>query len=716
LIVCGAGIAGLSAALTLEHVGGDVTVIEQAEEIAEIGAGIQLSANGVAVLKRLGLEDALAASAIRPESMDFLDLENGALLARVQLGELHVKRYGASFFQIHRADLVDVLAAAVSPQTLRLGARLARVEQDARGVEVLLASGEVLRADALIAADGIHSAVREQLHGREEPGFGGFLIWRALIPAQELEGLGLERRCYAWVGPGRSVVGYWVRGGTLFNFLGTVPAAEVHRESWTASGEVAELRDSFAGAEDRVAALIGAVREAFLTGLYYRDPLPTWGEGRVALLGDAAHAMTPFLAQGACQGMEDAWVLAQCLARHGEDHTPQALREYERRRKPRTTKVQAAARSMVNQLHEADPLQIHARNGRWKGMVKIDPLNETVWGWLYAYDASLAAQQPVDRVIGLTPAFEGKRMHRPEAQRAFDLWRAAFTPEDVAQGIPGLRKAYERFLREAVPVPDTPTRPATELAGVRACWAQPGRHDPTGVLLHIHGGGYVLGSATTSVELASRLAHASNSRALIVDYRLAPEAPFPAALEDCIAAYRALLDNGVAPDDILVSGESAGGGLAIATVLALKAAGDPLPAGVVAYSPFADLTVSGPSIDQRAGHDPVVSRELLVLFAGSYFQDHDPADCRISPIYGDFSGFPPLFISAAREELLVSDATRLADRAREAGADVTLELIDDTVHVYPLFPFLPETTNALRTLAAFTQRTRVAKSAAPLPT
>jgi salicylate hydroxylase len=707
VIVTGAGLAGLTTALTLRHVGIDATVIEQSSAIGEIGAGIQISANGVTVLSRLGLEEPLAACAVRPESFEFLGLEDGEFLVSVLLGDLHAERYGGRFYQVHRADLVDVLAGAVPAQTMRLGTRCVRVDQDATGVAVTLASGEVLQADALIAADGIHSTVREQLHGFQDPTFGGFLCWRALVPAERLRGTALERRCYVWLGPGRSIVCYWVRGGELFNFLGTVPATEVQRESWTESGDIAEMRDSFRGGEPRVETLIGAIDSAFITGLYYRDPLSHWTDGRIALLGEAAHAMTPFLAQGACQGMEDAWVLAHCLARHGEGAIPEALREYEQRRRPRTIKVQAAARAMVKQLHEVDPTQIRARNGRWKGMARIDPLNETVWGWLYAYNAPAEAERPVDQVVGLMPAFEGKRLRRPQAQRAFELWRSAFTAEDVSRGITGLREGYERFMGEAFPTPPGLHSAPAELPDVRARWVE-GNGGAPGVLLHCHGGGYVLGSAAGSADLAGRLARAAGCRALVVDYRLAPEHPFPAALQDTIAAYRGLLASGVAPERVLVSGDSAGGGLAVATVLALRAAGDPPPAGVVALSPFADLTVGAASVDRLAGHDPIVSRELLVLFAGSYFQDHDPLDWQVSPLYGDFDGFPPLLITAAREELLVDDATRLAERARAAGADVTLELVEDSVHVFPMFAFLPETASTLGTLASFAERVGIA--------
>ena len=276
---------------------------------------------------------------------------------------------------------------------------------------VKVESGESIRADALIGADGIHSAIREKLWGKETVHFDAKLMWRALVPADRIRSIGFEKRCHIWSGPGRSVVCYWVRPDNLFNFVGTVPSNEVHRESYTTSGDVEDLRRSFRGAEPRVTHLVDSVSEAFITGLYYRDPKDAWARGRVTLLGDAAHAMAPFLAQGACASIEDAWILAKCIAKQKND-LPAAFLEYEQRRKPRTARVQAAARAMVKQLHETDAKVIRARNGRLIGMSRIDPLSETVWGWLYDYNPLKAVEEPADKVLGLASAFEGKKMKR----------------------------------------------------------------------------------------------------------------------------------------------------------------------------------------------------------------------------------------------------------------------------------------------------------------
>ena len=169
-------------------------------------------------------------------------------------------------------------------------------------------------------------------------------------------------------------------------------------------------------------------------------------------------------------------------------------------------------------------------------------------------------------------------------------------------------------------------------------------------------------------------------------------------------AYRALLARGIPASSIMVSGESAGGGLAVALVLALRNAGEALPAAILAVAPFADLTLSGPTIKAFNGDDPAANRDLLTFMGASYFQGHEPTDPLVSPLFGDLAGLPPLFVTATQGEVLLSDTTRLAERAQKAGVDVTLRLVDDSVHVYTIFPFLPETKSTMQEVAAWAQR------------
>jgi salicylate hydroxylase len=694
VIVVGGGIGGLTTALALLRHGIEPIVLERAPQLTEVGAGIQIAANGTIVLRELGLEPALASIATVPAGFDYLELSTGRRLYYAPLGEEAAARYGALLYNVHRADLIELLAKALPPNVIRLGAQCASVSQDDEGAYVTLQDGEVIRGDAVIGADGIHSAVRTALRGPEEKQFANILMWRALIPADRLRGLNLPVAGNNWFGIGRNIVSYWVRPD-LYSVLASVPATEVSRESWTQAGDVAQLRRAFEGSEPTVQKMLEAVDSTFITGMYHRDPIEHWATGRIALLGDAAHAMVPYLAQGACQSIEDAWVLATCLKNHGPAGVQDALLEYERRRQPRTTRIQAGARFVVDWAHEPDEARVRQRNGRLKGLSRIDPLAEASWSFAWGHDILKAVKLPPGEVVGLSAAREGKRMARPESQRAFDLWKGVFKPDDIARGDRGQRAAYERFLLEQFPVPANTEVTDVDLDGVSALRVVAAGAGQKATVLHFHGGGYVLGSAKSSVEYASRLSHALNGPCYTVDYRLAPEHPYPAAFDDAFSAYRGLLAAGVDPSTVFLSGESSGGGLALALAAALRRAGLPLPGGVIAICPLTDLTLSGPSVKANSGDDPAANRETLSNLVASYFQGHEPTDPMVSPLFADLADLPPVFLSAVQGEVLESDTTRFAERAKAAGANVQLKMVADSVHVFTLFPFLPETAETL---------------------
>jgi salicylate hydroxylase len=699
ILIVGGGIGGLTTAIALRHLGIDALVLERAKVLTEIGAGIQIAANPAVVLRELGLEAAIRSVGVKPQSYDYRDLRSGKMLYQAPLGDEAAKRYGAPMYNIHRADLVQILSNAVPAEAMRFGARAIAVSQDTDGVEVLLQDGSTVRGDVLVGCDGIQSVVRQHLHGQEEKHFASILMWRSLIPAERLEGLNLEERGNYWFGPGRTLITYWVRPRSLYSILASVPANEVTRESWDESGDISEMLRSFEDAEPRARAMLEQCRSVFITGMYYRDPIDSWSSGRITLLGDAAHPMVPFLAAGAGQCIEDAWTFARVLGRR-QDDIPGALEEYERRRLPRTTRIQAGARAAVKLLHETDANRLRDRNGRWKGMARIDPLAETSWGLAWDYNVVQAVEGPPGEVLNVTGLREGKRLRRPEAQRAFDLWKFAFRPEDVARGHDGLREAYDRFLITNFPLPEGVSATEDELGEVKA-WRVAAANAQCTVVLHFHGGGYMIGSAKGSLEYASRLAAAVDGTCYTIDYRLAPEHPYPAAIDDAVSSYRALMARGIPASSIIVSGESAGGGLALALALALCKAGDPLPAAIFAAAPFTDLTLSGPSVRAFNGDDPAANRDLLTFMGASYFQGHEPTDPLVSPLFGDLTGLPPLFLTASQGEVLLSDTVRLAESAEKAGVEVTLRVIEDSVHVYPIFPFLPETKATIEEVAGW---------------
>lgn len=223
----------------------------------------------------------------------------------------------------------------------------------------------------------------------------------------------------------------------------------------------------------------------------------------------------------------------------------------------------------------------------------------------------------------------------------------------------------------------------------------------SGVILYLHGGAYALGSINSHRQWIARLAGATGRRALAINYRLAPEHPFPAALEDALSAYHWLLDQGSEPAQIFIAGDSAGGGLALAALLALRDGGEPLPAGAICFSPWTDLTLSGASMQGKADLDPILDPDSLRKYAAYYAGDHDLSEPLISPLFAELSGLPPLLIQVGTDEILLDDATRLAERAREAGVSVTLEIGDEMFHVFHMFSFLPETKKAVESITRF---------------
>jgi acetyl esterase/lipase len=224
-----------------------------------------------------------------------------------------------------------------------------------------------------------------------------------------------------------------------------------------------------------------------------------------------------------------------------------------------------------------------------------------------------------------------------------------------------------------------------EIAGLHAEWYRPREALDGKVFLYLHGGAYALGSCDSHRALATRIAAAARVDTLLPEYRLAPEHPFPAGLEDCVAAYRALLDDGYEADDIIVGGDSAGGGLTVATMLQLRHGGVDLPRATVLLSPFLDMTASGESMQSRAGQDPWFEPESIEVVIGHYCPDEDLRNPLLSPVFANVAGLPPSLIQVGDDEILLSDSTRFADKLREAGIDVELEVFPDMWHVFQLF-------------------------------
>ena len=252
--------------------------------------------------------------------------------------------------------------------------------------------------------------------------------------------------------------------------------------------------------------------------------------------------------------------------------------------------------------------------------------------------------------------------------------------------------------------PEGVTCTPVEVAGVSAEW-----HVATGaaedkVIVYVHGGGYVMGSAGSHRDMTGRLSKAAGARVLSLNYRMAPEHPFPAAVDDTVAAYKGLLDQGIKPGNIAIAGDSAGGGLALASLLAIRDKGLPTPGAGVGISPWVDMEGLGESMTTRAAVDPVVQKEGLLGMAKMYLGDADPKNPLAAPLHGNLAGLPPLLIHVGDHETLLDDSNRIAERARKAGVDVTLKVWDEMPHVWHLFaPILPEARQAIDEIGAFFQ-------------
>lgn len=355
--VAGGGIGGLTAALCLARAGFEVIVFEKAAAFVETGAGIQISPNAARVLHQLGLEPALRATAFQPDAIEFRHWRSGKVVAAKALGQAARNAYGFPYYQIHRGDLRELLVEAAEREpriALRTGAEVRSLEQTPRGVRTLAHEngGESWHEGlALVGADGIRSTVRNALFGEAKPRFSGQVAWRALVPAERLPQSPARRMSAVWWGPRKHFVSYPVRGGALVNCVCVVERAGWEVESWTEPGEHGELTADFAGWHADVRTRIDHMpRDAlYKWAIFHRPPAPRWSKGAATLLGDAAHPMPPFLAQGAAMAIEDAAVLAACLKADG--NVPSRLARYEATRRRRATLVYRLSRRNAKAFH-----------------------------------------------------------------------------------------------------------------------------------------------------------------------------------------------------------------------------------------------------------------------------------------------------------------------------------------------------------------------------
>ena len=353
--IIGGGIGGMTAAAALHQRGCEVEVYERAGRLHEVGFGLQLGPNAIKVARALGFFDALARTCVEPTSFVSLTWDQSALRYRNNLQGVMTAKFGAPYLMAYRPDLHEALIGLVPASAIHLDMQCVSCANIADGAMATFANGRQIEANVVIGADGIHSAVRKVLFGETPARFTNRISWRAMVPIERLpsevgpgRSVKLGRTDYVgWIGPSGHLITYPVRGGAYLNIFAGRVSETWADEAWAVPSSTQEMIDAYAGWDAAVMQMLGAVDTCYKWGIHDRDPLSTWIDGRIALLGDAAHPMMPTLAQGAAQSMEDACALARILAEHRDDPSL-ALEAYDRERQPRGKRVQLQARDQFN--------------------------------------------------------------------------------------------------------------------------------------------------------------------------------------------------------------------------------------------------------------------------------------------------------------------------------------------------------------------------------
>ncbi|MFJ9243917.1 FAD-dependent monooxygenase [Streptomyces sp. NPDC101776] len=390
IAILGGGIGGLAAAAFLRGKGFQSDVYEQAAALTEVGAGLVIAPNAARLLRRLGVLDRFIERAVQMEiGWEFRRWEDGVVLSAENLQDGCKRLYGEHTYAAHRADLLAALTSAVPEHSIHLGRRCVSVEFEGDQAVLRFEDGETVRPDILIGADGVHSRVRSAIVGPTQARESGICAFRALVPAQKAPEFARRHAQTLWIGPDHHLVHYPVSGGEYVNLVAFAPAGASSVESWTATATLGELLDEFDGWDPRLVELIRSADTPGRWALLDREPLDHWNRGNATLLGDAAHPMFPFFAQGAAQAIEDGAVLALCLA-EDRDNPFAALGRYEELRRRRTARLQEVSHGRSHINHLPDGPEQQARDLAYS---QADPLRAN--GWIYEYDPEIAVSASV---------------------------------------------------------------------------------------------------------------------------------------------------------------------------------------------------------------------------------------------------------------------------------------------------------------------------------
>ncbi len=396
IAIIGGGIGGLTVAVALQQRGIEAAVFEQSVRIGEIGAGVALTPNAMKAYRALGLEAEVAAVGFESDYQVVRNWNNGGIISRVPRKGAYLREFGAPYLTMHRADLVEVLRRQLPERTFHLGARCIAVETGDKYARARFADGSEIEADIVVGADGIHSIVRKSLFGPQAPRFTGCACWRGLVPLDAFPPGVVSSDGTMYMGPRSHVIYYLVRGGKLVNFVAHIESDGWTEESWTQECDRSEVVETYAGWHEPLLRLLGSADRYYKWALYDRDPLDRWSKGRATLLGDSAHAMLPYIGQGACMAIEDGYTLAAAIAQL-PDEPGEALRHYERLRLPRTRRAVLAARARGEEMHLTSPwaqlkrnvkMALHHRLGGDKTGIQL--------GWFYHYDVADETRLPVN--------------------------------------------------------------------------------------------------------------------------------------------------------------------------------------------------------------------------------------------------------------------------------------------------------------------------------